>query len=141
VDDFQRLGLTIDPLVVPVQRGADREYRTTMPAFDTVRYAIGPSVVDRLHGSEAPLPENRYQGRNRARYVNAEFDAIIDRYMATIPRAPRVQLLGQIIQHMTDQVVNLSLFYDVETTLVSKQLINVPASLPTSNIHEWDVKS
>jgi hypothetical protein len=34
----------------------------------------------------------------------------------------------------------MGLFYDVETTLVSNQLVNVPAQNPTANIHEWDVK-
>jgi peptide/nickel transport system substrate-binding protein len=140
VDYFQRLGLAAEPLVIPVQRAADREYRTTMPAFDTVRYPIGPSWVDRLHSSEAPLPENRFQGRSRARYMNPEFDALIDRYMATIPWGPRMQVLGQVLHHMTDQLINMGLFYDVETTLVSNQLVNVPAQNPTANIHEWDVK-
>jgi peptide/nickel transport system substrate-binding protein len=139
VDTWQRLGIAAEPLVVPVQQGTDREYRTTMPGFDTVRYTIGPSAVDRLHGSEAPLPENRFQGRNRARYMNPEFDGLIDRYMATIPHAPRMEVLGQVIHHMTDQVVTLSLFYDVETTLVSNRLTGLPARLPTTNIHEWDM--
>jgi peptide/nickel transport system substrate-binding protein len=139
VDTWQRLGIAAEPLVVPVQQGTDREYRTTMPGFDTVRYTIGPSAVDRLHGTEAPLPENRFQGRNRARYMNREFDAMIDRYMATIPHGARMEVLGQVIHHMTDQVVTLSLFYDVETTLVSNRLTGLPARLPTTNIHEWDM--
>jgi peptide/nickel transport system substrate-binding protein len=139
-DYWQRLGIAAEPLVIPVQQAANREYRTTHPAFDTVRYPIGPSWVDRLHSTEAPLPENRFQGRSRARYMNAEFDALIDRYMATIPLGPRMQVLGQVIHHMTDQAINMGLFYDVETTLVSKTLVNVPARHPTVNIHEWDVK-
>jgi hypothetical protein len=48
--------------------------------------------------------------------------------------------LGQVIHHLTDQLVNMGLFYDVATTLVSNHLVNVPSQNPPANIHEWDWK-
>jgi peptide/nickel transport system substrate-binding protein len=140
-DYWQRLGLAIDPVVIPVQRARDLEYRTQQPTFEVMRHPNGPNNAERLHSNEAPLPETRYSGRNRSRYMNPEFDALIDRYVATIPAAPRLQLFGQIVHHVSDQLNAMGLFYDLRTTLVSNRLQNVPAQHPTWNIHLWDVKS
>src|SRR5207247_7959511 len=101
----------------------------------------GRSSVDRLHGSESPLPQNRFQGRNTNRYMNPEFDSLLDRYQSTIPWGPRMQLLGEIVGHISDQLNAMGLFYDVGTTLVSNRLVDVPVQNPTANIHEWDLKS
>ncbi len=140
-DYWQRLGIAIDPVVIPVQRAADSEYRTQQPTFEVMRHPNGPDNAERLQSAEAPLPETRYAGRNRSRYMNPEFDALVDRYLATIPTAPRMQAFGAIVHHISDQLNAMGLFYDLRTTLVSNRLMNVPAQNPTWNIHLWDVKS
>jgi hypothetical protein len=69
---------------------------------------------------------------------------MLDQYAVTIPRNDRVRLLGQIIHHMTDQLVVIPLFHDAEPVLVSNRLINIGAkrgdSLQGWNSQEWDVK-
>jgi peptide/nickel transport system substrate-binding protein len=139
-DYWQRLGLAAEPFLIPVQMSTDREYSAQFPGFYLLRQPVGPDYVDRFLSSEARLPENRFQGRNTARYMNSELDGLIERYTATIPLAPRMQLLSQIVHHVSDQLNTMGLFYDVGTTLVGNRVLNVPASNPTSNIQEWDVK-
>jgi peptide/nickel transport system substrate-binding protein len=139
-DYWQRLGLAAEPFVIPVQLSADREYNAQFPGLYVVRQPIGPDYVDRFLSSEARLPENRYQGRNISRYMNPEFDALVERYISTIAWGPRMQLLGQVVHHISDQLNAMGLFYDVGTTLVGNRLVNVPASNPTANVHEWEVK-
>jgi ABC-type transport system substrate-binding protein len=139
VDYWQRLGIAIDPVVIPIQKTADLEYRTTHPSFEVMRHPQGPSNVERLHSNQAPLPHNRFVGQNRARYQNPEFDALIEQYLATIPWEPRMQVLGQIVHHMTDQLNVMGLFYDLRPTLVSHKVQNISASYPTWNVHEWDL--
>ena len=124
-----------------MQRAADSEYRTQQPTFEVMRHPNGPDNAERLQSAEAPLPETRYAGRNRSRYMNPEFDALVDRYLATIPTAPRMQAFGAIVHHISEQLNAMGLFYDLRTTLVSNRLMNVPAQNPTWNIHLWDVKS
>lgn len=140
-DYWQRLGLSVDPLVVPVQSIRDREFQATFPAFDVGRRPNGAEYVERFHSSEAGLPQNRFQGRNTPRYMTPEFDGLLEQYLATIPWEPRMQVLGQIMRHFTDQLVTMGLFYDVGPTLVSNRLVNVPVYNPTANVHEWDLKS
>lgn len=145
-DYWRRLGLAAEPLVVPPQRERDQEYRATFPAFSLHRQPNEPSNLGDYRIAETPTPENRFQGRNRARYANHEFEALIQRFATTIPRGERTEVLARTIHHMTDQVIALGLIYNTEPTLIGNRLVNVMArtgeegSTHTWNVHLWDVK-
>jgi hypothetical protein len=141
VDYWQRLGVSIEPLVIPLQRTADLEYRTTHPAFEVMRHPNGATNPDRLQSAQAPLPENRFFGSNRARYMNPEYDSMVDTYLSTIPWEPRMQALGRVVNHLSDQLNVMGLFYDLRTTLVAHKVVNMGANAPTWNVHQWDLKS
>jgi hypothetical protein len=64
----------------------------------------------------------------------------VERYYVTIPRAERVQVLGQLLNHLTDNVVLLSFFYETAPVLVSNRMRNVTPE-PSWNPYEWDVAS
>ena len=145
-DYWQRIGIQMEPVVVPRQRATDREYRANFPAFEEVRQpnALTPDALTRMYGPEASLPENNYRGSNRMRYQNAELDALIDRFYVTIPRAERNQALAGIMHHMTDQVVPLGIYYNVDPTMIANRLLNIApgaqGSTPAWNAVEWDVR-
>src|SRR5439155_20765828 len=92
-DYWQQVGVGLDPIVIPRQRAADREYRATSLSFD---FRFNPPEVTRYHSNQAPLPENDYRGNNSARYRSPELDALLDQYVITIPKNERVRLLTQI---------------------------------------------
>ena len=140
-DYWQRVGIATDQVIIPVQRLTDLEYRYTFPAVEVNRFPTGAASVDQIHGSRTALPENRFTlSSNRSRYQNAEFDELIDRYLATIPWGPRMEVLGRIVEHISGQLNYIGVFYDVAPTLVSRRLMNVSAPNPTWNIHEWDAR-
>jgi peptide/nickel transport system substrate-binding protein len=145
-DYWQRIGIQMEPVVVPRQRATDREYRANFPGFEEVRQpnTLTPDALTRIYGPEASLPENNYRGSNRMRYQNAELDGLIDRFYVTIPRAERNQALAGIMHHMTDQVVPLGIYYNVDPTMISNRLLNIApgaqGSTPAWNAVAWDVK-
>jgi peptide/nickel transport system substrate-binding protein len=139
-DYWQRLGLGVDTVIIPVQQD-DREYRATRPGFHVVRQPNGPSQVQKLVSAEAPMPANRFQGQNHSRYMNPAFDTMIEQYTMTMPWEPRMQLLGQIVHEISDQLNCMGLFYDLRTTLVSNRLENAGVQVPTWNVHQWELKS
>jgi peptide/nickel transport system substrate-binding protein len=134
-DHWKRLGVNVDVVVMPLQRNSDREYRQTRPAFEVVGQ---PDDIYRFHSREIPTPDTRFVGDNRMRYANPQVDAWVERYYVTIPRAERVQVLGQLLNHLTDNVVSMSFFYETAPVLVSNRLRNVTPE-PSWNPHEWDV--
>jgi peptide/nickel transport system substrate-binding protein len=141
-DYWQRVGVAPDPVVVPQQRSRDIEYRANFPAFSVQRQPNNLQDLARYHGSEARLPQKNYVGTNYARYINPEFDALIDRYFTTIPWHERMQVLGQMVRHQTDQLTAMGLFYDTQSSIIGNRLLQVgPGSRQAWNGHEWDKRS
>jgi peptide/nickel transport system substrate-binding protein len=135
-DNWARIGVASDLDPIPPPRQRDVEYRANFPTFNLQSGAGGIENLQNMRGVDARLPENNYSGRNYARYMNAEFDTLLDRYLTTIPREPRIDALRQVIRHMTDQVVIMTLYYRASPTMVSNRLRNVGPD-PTWNAQEW----
>ncbi|HZT08511.1 MAG TPA: ABC transporter substrate-binding protein [Chloroflexota bacterium] len=142
---WQRVGIPSDPLLSPRQRARDLEYRANFPGFELVRQptALTYDSLTRFHGKQSPLPETNYVGRNRMRYQNAEFDGLIDTFLTTISRTDRVAILGQIVHHMTDQVIPLALFHNAQPTIIANRLVNLRGQGSEGtyawNAEQWDV--
>jgi peptide/nickel transport system substrate-binding protein len=138
-DYWRQVGVVGEPFTVPPQLAADREQRSNFPGFEVVQQPNDLEGFDRLHSTRAPLPENNYRVTgNRSRYRNPEFDALIDRFLVTIPRRERVEAVGQIIHHMTDQVLTINLFHGADPTLWNKRLQHVRPRTAW-NAYQWDV--
>ena len=77
--------------------------------------------------------------------MNPELDALIDRYLVTIPMGPRLESVGQIIHHQTDQLTTLGLFFDTTPSLVDKrlrgfgELTGGDRARQAWNAHQWDL--
>jgi ABC-type transport system substrate-binding protein len=111
-------------VVIPPQRAADLEYRATFPGFAVQNQSNSLADLSRLHGREARTAENRYAGGNNARYMNPEFDALLDRFFATIPWEARTQVLGQIVHHMGEQLNVLPLVYQIDPNVIANRMVN-----------------
>jgi peptide/nickel transport system substrate-binding protein len=141
-DYWRQAGIASEPVIIPRQLSNDRKLRTEFASFDFTRQ---PTDLTRYHSTQAPLPENNYRGNNRSRYRNPELDALIDRYFVTISTQERTPILGQMVHHVTDNVVLLGIFFIVEPALISNRILNVTPrrsedALHTWNAHEWDLR-
>jgi peptide/nickel transport system substrate-binding protein len=141
-DDWKRVGVTVEQSYTTDAQAADRTYRAAYPAFEIARNAANTAQLRAHVSSQAPLPENNYVGNNRIRYMNPEFDSLIGRFFTTIPINERARILGDIIHHMTDQVLTMPLAYDVEPVAIGPRLVNVKLGDHSGSwtAHAWDVK-
>jgi len=141
-NEWSQMGVPVETVVIPRQRAEDREYRAARPAFEMVRQPndLSEGALTRLISSEAALPENNFRGQNRVRYMNAEYDALVDRYLVTIPTAERMDVVRLLVRHISEQVPILGLLYSAEPVLVANRIVGVDASLKGRNSHEWDVR-
>jgi len=121
---LQQLGLAVTPVNDTDAQRADVRYRAAMQGFDTARFGNEPPYRN-YKSSEARTPENGYVGSNTTGYMNADLDGFIDRFLVTIPRPERLQAAGQIIHHLTEQVVPMLMFYDITATPIGHRLQNV----------------
>jgi peptide/nickel transport system substrate-binding protein len=141
---WQRLGVPTETLISAPQRNQDREWSTTFPSFSLIRTPNDLQELNRRRSSQTPLPENNFTGQNRTRYMNPEYDRLIDAYFATIPRPERTAVLRQIMAHISENLTEMGLFYNVLAVAVGKRVKNttpgaVTGSTQAWNAHEWDV--
>jgi peptide/nickel transport system substrate-binding protein len=141
-DEWPKIGVAVEPVIIPRQRADDREYRAARPAFEIVRQPndLSEGALTRLMSAEAALPENNFRGQNRVRYMNPEYDALVDRYLVTVPMTERIEVVRQLVRHISENVPILGLLYDAEPILVANRVPGVDANLKARNAHEWDLK-
>jgi peptide/nickel transport system substrate-binding protein len=143
-DSWQRLGVATEA-DIRSSRALDREQQATFPGFALQRQTGSHRFLPNLRGSQVRLPENGFNGLNVARYADPEMDALIDRYVTTIPIAERTQVIAEIVRRITGEAIWLTLFFDTEPALIANRLVNVGPRGEDSNhawnAHEWDVKS
>lgn len=144
VDYWQKAGVAAEPNVVPAQLATDREYRATFPAFELGRQGSDPSAFDAITTPQVRQAP-RFTGSNYPRYHNPDYDALYERFAATIPRRERMSIAGDIVHHMTDLLPVMGLFFSTEPTAIANRLVGVNSrsrgSTQTWNVHEWDVKA
>jgi len=145
-DYWQRLGVNVKREIEPTQlSGTERRVSmATRPGFFLTRQGGDVANFPRLFSSEVPLPENNHVGNNASRYMNRDLDGLLERYYVTIPIPERRELIGQIIHHISDQLVMLPLFYGAEPIVVGNRLANVGTRTSSAtqawNAQEWDIR-
>jgi peptide/nickel transport system substrate-binding protein len=144
-DAWKQFGLASESYLLPQAQRNDREVVANYPGVRVWRQPNDIDDLRRYSSNMAPMAENRFQGGNRSRYQNPALDGIIDRYMTTIPLDQRMSVLGEVLHHLTDQVVVMGLWYNTEPVEISNRLINVnprDAGQTTEawNAHEWDLQ-
>jgi peptide/nickel transport system substrate-binding protein len=141
-DFWERIGVATEPIIMSPQRVRDRDYSATFPGFYLRQNPNDAARLGRFHSSRTPLPENRFTGDNNPRYMNAEFDSLVERYAVSLSRPERIDVLKQLIHIVSDQVVFLGLFFNLEPTMVANRLRNIGARVPGStqawNADEWE---
>ncbi len=144
-DQWRKLGMQVQTVTFSQTQQRDLEFRANRSGFEFSRRGTGMENLAMFHSRELPLAENRYSGKNLARYANPELDSLVDRYYATVNQRDRIQVLAQTLRLMSDQLPILTLFYDVEAALGSNRLVNFTGKPAEStgawNAHLWDVRS
>jgi len=143
-DELARIGVAAEPSITPTQRTSDLEYVANYPGFQITQRPNQLSALGNMHSTQATTRENNWRGANISRYMNPAFDALLDRYFVTVSRPERTQIVGQIMQQVTGEVLILGFFYTIEPVLVNNRIVNVGGRYPRSshawNAHEWDVR-
>src|SRR5207249_2474179 len=106
-DYWQRLGVDATAVRLSPQQAQDPGIAATFPAFSVYSRPNDVNALRFLHSSQTRLPSNNFRAQgvgNTSRYMNPEFDALLETYFKTVPMPERIQVLGQIIRHMAEQV-------------------------------------
>jgi peptide/nickel transport system substrate-binding protein len=146
-DYWQRLGVDATAVRNTPQQSQDPQYVATFPAFGVFGGPNDVNALHILHSSQTRLSSNSFRiggPGNRSRYMNPEFDALLEGYFKTVRMPERIDGLGQIIRHMAEQVTVIGLYYIPQSGAISDRVVGVSAEWPgqhmTWNAHEWDAR-
>ena len=83
-------------------------------------------------------------GSATPRYKNAEYDALIQRYYVTLPIDERTQVMGQIIAHYAENVVEMPMFALPQPVVIANRVTGIvlskaPVGSMLWNAHQWDL--
>jgi ABC-type transport system substrate-binding protein len=147
-DYWRRLGVEATTLRPSAAQFADQQWVSTLPAYSTFGGVNDVNSLRFMHSSHVRLPSNNFRvpgAGNRYRYMNAEFDALLEAYFRTVPLSERIQVLGEIIRHHADAVAPLGLYYNPRPGGAAHRVTNVgdewPAVYMVWNAHEWDLRN
>jgi ABC-type transport system substrate-binding protein len=144
-DGWQRIGVATETMTVSRAQVNDQRFRGTFPSFELTR---NPNDLNRLqifYGSQARVPERNYLGANYMNLQDAEWDRLLDRLFATIPYPERTAVLGDIVHRISDEMLMMGLFYDIEPVFIASRVLNAMPrnsnvrSPQAWNAHEWDL--
>jgi peptide/nickel transport system substrate-binding protein len=139
-DSWRRVGVKGEPRIGDFNREAQAlrsGFRVRLHDLSMAQ----PRKLTWFHSSEIPTADNRFRGNNFMRYVNPELDALIDRFFVTVPPPERVEVMKHIARHVTDQAVEIALYYVLFPTLISHRVQNVTPRTTfaqTWQAHRWD---
>jgi peptide/nickel transport system substrate-binding protein len=140
-NDWKQIGIGGDTIMIPTQRQADYDYRENRPGFEMTRRSTSLSQLPR---SWVFNPRTSRGAGHIARYQSAEWDALLDKYLVTVPLPERTAAVGDIIAHATTNLHMMEVMYDGEPTLISNRLVNVHGrayeTAQTWDAHLWDVR-
>jgi peptide/nickel transport system substrate-binding protein len=145
-ENLKRVGVASEPYLIPQAQRDDRAFNAQFPGVRLWRGSNSLFELDRFHGRDAAVQENRFSGGNRSRYLNAEYDHLIDTYMVTVPVGERHQVLARIVRHMTENLNVMGLWFNTEPAAVGKRVVNFTNKKTTGaytarNAHEWELRS
>ena len=136
----EQIGI-VNPAALDLIEGVEAADPSTVVVKWKVPFIEADSMFIRsYHSSSAARPETRFQGTNRARYQNPALDALIERYVSTIPSAERLGILGDIIHHQTDQLTMLPLYFEGSSSVLGSTRVRGVTGDGTWNAHLWSVE-
>lgn len=111
-DQWKRLGIDIATYVIPAGQSQNLEQVSAYPALRIEQTGLtGTTSVLKTYGGAAALPENRWAGVNRGGWVNADYDRLIDVFVASLDRGERNRAAVDALKLASQELPVLPLYY------------------------------
>ncbi len=118
------------------------EMKATYPAFRTNQTSPNASLsAERMLGSRAAAPANRWSGTNKMGWSNAEHDRLFDAWSKALDRDERNSILMQIARVTSEELPYIPLYFAPDVLAHSADIVGPKTrGLQTTrhaNVYEW----
>jgi peptide/nickel transport system substrate-binding protein len=129
---------------MPVAQAQSGEARSNFPGLQSISIPLGPETLAATNTESIARPENRWMGRNRGGWSNAEFDLLGDTFTTTLEKADRVRLISQMVRIYSEELPTIPLFFNpipLAHVAALKGPQNVAQDAEVAwNIHQWELE-
>jgi peptide/nickel transport system substrate-binding protein len=142
-DNWKAIG--VQPIQKALPQPRDREFEAKQPGALVTSpkgYEVPYVESSRLYTSNISSAANKWTGRNRGGYTNAQVDALIERLALTIDVRETVPLHRQLIQEALTDVALIPIYFDVDSIATQKGVKGpLGGTWVEWNFFDWDKDS
>jgi peptide/nickel transport system substrate-binding protein len=143
-DSWKRVGVDIQPHVIPNAQARDNQVRSTFPGL--LNYGISPGLVTSYETfiiRQVPAPETRWGGQNRGGWVHQDYDRTFAAFTTTLDRAERTQRLAELARMLSQELPNYPLMANLgamtHLSVLKGPEAGTPETTPHWNVWEWEL--
>lgn len=144
-DSWKRLGVDIQPHIIPIAQARDNQVRSTFPGL--LNYGVSPGLSTSFGTftiRQIPSPETRWGGQNRGGWVHPQYDRLYEAFTTTLDRSERVRRLAGLAQILSQEVPNIPLMPNlgaiVHLAALTGPELGTPETTVHWNVHEWELQ-
>jgi peptide/nickel transport system substrate-binding protein len=141
---WRQVGFDIREAVMPAAQAQDGMARSMFPGLSIISIPLGEDTLAAAGTAGISTPENRWTGRNRGSWSNAEFDRFADAFTRTLDQQQRVEAVAGMARVFTQELPNISMYFQPTPTAFMSGLTGPREVDPTAdigwNIHEWEFR-
>ena len=143
-DFWKAIGINPEVELMPRALQNDQEYRAKFPGVASSS-PMGIDSLDRFRSENIPNDANRWRGNNRGGYSNPTMDRLSKDFFTTVELAPRLNTHVQVLKLISDEVVTMPWYYQVDVYAIRAGLMGAVPTAPgqgwtTANAHQlyWE---
>jgi peptide/nickel transport system substrate-binding protein len=141
--NWRQFGFDVQERVLPAALVSDGEARSTFRTLASTGGGYGEvAMVNNFTTARIPGAHNRWTGSNRGAWSNAAFDRLAEAFETTLEADRRVEQVVAMAKMVSDDVVVLSLFFDVQP-IAFVAALKGPGEFVSDvswNVHEWELR-
>lgn len=144
---WRQAGFDIKETALSPAQSRDGEVRGTFPSMYGQSTGLGESnQLASLSTAQIAGPGNRWTGRNRQGWSNAEFDRLVEGFNSTLDPDERLQQRVRIARLVSQELPVIMLHYNLNPVVHAAALRGPVQSAATAtgftswNLHEWELR-
>lgn len=139
---LRQAGFDVRETLVSLSQARDGEIRGAFPSIYVAGGGVGErGVLPHYISATISKPDNRWVGRNRGGWSNAEYDRLFEAFSTTLDRVARARQVAQMMALFTEDLGAISLYFNPivvgHVAALRGPEAYAPESGATWNIHHW----
>ena len=142
-DGWRRAGLMVEQSAFTPGETREPQNLASFRSFYGTGGNVGEQALLMFTTAQGAGPENRWTGRNRGGWTEAEYDRLVDAVQVTLEREERIQKIVQAFVILTEQLGAFPLWFPpsvvANTSSVAGMSFRAADAEISWNIHDWEL--